>query len=848
MRKIELKCSGQNRKDILVIIFFILSSLMLAYLVFGAPTVTFVEPTPPNMSYVNTSWVYINITSDEDLSQAILEWGDQGGYINYSMSNSSMTNWYINMTSLSDYTYNYTVHAQNTSSDWNRTQFMFVVVDLTAPSLTVTHPADGQHVRGSSITINGTYYDLNNKSVAITINDSRFGSMQGTLSSWYFANTTSLSEGWYSVRVRANDSAGNINDSVVTFFVDNTPPTGGITQITPNRTNQTTGEVFVKYGLVSANFSFVENGELADIDLVLENGTVLAVFDNNSDTGFSFDTSSYAEGTYQLRLNGTDAAGNSNQTMDVMDIIIDKPPSVSVTIYPSNPNTTQDLVCNITAFDTYEKNIEVYWKWYNTTVEYPLRGSPIYTTTEVFSGYTVVENGTNTVLSVVGSGNTSKGEIWDCSVLVGDGLTNATSWKNASVTIGDSPPTTPVPLYPGNNTIINDDTPTFKWNASTDIDNDTIIYGIEISNSSDFSYIVNSSYTGDTNYTSPKLEEGVYYWRMWAETIDANSSVTPTFRFVVDITPPTDMVISAPSFVYIGDKISATCSATDNFDSSPTCTCDSPPTDQVGTVEVICTARDDAGNSAQSTVSVKVESRPSTGGTPAVLPPAQTLVWAELLPGKVEVVKITNEDIGLTEIRIEVKNPAKSVTIRVVKLPGKPADMIHEISGRVYAYIEISRKNLEDENIEKAEITFRVEKSWLESNNLDKDTVVLSRYKENEGWVPLPTEVVSEDRDFVYYRATTPGFSYFAISAQEKEEVTAPTEEEAVPEEEKVPEKPSEEAPPEEEAAPEMPQAPPVKKPSTTTMIAAIVIIIMLGMVFSQRKKFFRKKKKGKKR
>jgi PGF-pre-PGF domain-containing protein len=215
-----------------------------------------------------------------------------------------------------------------------------------------------------------------------------------------------------------------------------------------------------------------------------------------------------------------------------------------------------------------------------------------------------------------------------------------------------------------------------------------------------------------------------------------------------------------------------------------------------------------------------------------------------MLPGRVEIMKITNDEIGLREIAIEVKNPAKSVKIKVTKLPGKPASVVHEIAGKVYAYIEISRENLEDENIEKAEIKFRVEKSWLTSNNLDKNTVVLNRYEEGKGWSPLPTEIVDEDSNFVYYKATTPGFSYFAISAQEKEEVTAPPEEEVVPKEkEEVTEKPTEEKPVVEEV-PEVPPAPPAKPIEPWMVAVAVLIGILLALLIGR--KYFPSKTKSK--
>lgn len=82
----------------------------------------------------------------------------------------------------------------------------------------------------------------------------------------------------------------------------------------------------------------------------------------------------------------------------------------------------------------------------------------------------------------------------------------------------------------------------------------------------------------------------------------------------------------------------------------------------------------------------------------------------------------------------------------------------------VYRYFEITH-NLDDSPlVGGADITFKVPKSWLDSNNLDRDAVVLLRY-DDDGWEDLGNlRVVNQDRDEVIFSREIPGFSFFAIA------------------------------------------------------------------------------------
>jgi hypothetical protein len=69
--------------------------------------------------------------------------------------------------------------------------------------------------------------------------------------------------------------------------------------------------------------------------------------------------------------------------------------------------------------------------------------------------------------------------------------------------------------------------------------------------------------------------------------------------------------------------------------------------------------------------------------------------------------------------------------------------------------------------IASAKIKFKVEKSWVVSNNIDENKVFLQRYV-NNAWARLTTTMVSSDSSYYYYEADSPGFSTFVITGEKK--------------------------------------------------------------------------------
>ncbi len=131
------------------------------------------------------------------------------------------------------------------------------------------------------------------------------------------------------------------------------------------------------------------------------------------------------------------------------------------------------------------------------------------------------------------------------------------------------------------------------------------------------------------------------------------------------------------------------------------------------------------------------------------------------------------EDMAVTRIEISVKNSVSDIKVTIAKLAERPAEIAIAVTGKVYHYLNLSKENIEDADVSKVKIAFKVEKSWISDNNINETTIALYRWA-NGTWNALDTSKVSEDDDYVYFEAESPGLSYFVIRGEES---VAPAEE-----------------------------------------------------------------------
>jgi PGF-pre-PGF domain-containing protein len=120
------------------------------------------------------------------------------------------------------------------------------------------------------------------------------------------------------------------------------------------------------------------------------------------------------------------------------------------------------------------------------------------------------------------------------------------------------------------------------------------------------------------------------------------------------------------------------------------------------------------------------------------------------------------ELLGINTIGIVVKAAQGKFRYYVEPLASRPVAITTDPSGVLYRLIEITTENISASNVKAVEISIEVNKTWVTANNIDANAVALYRF--TTAWDKLTTTKTSEDSGKYYYKATSPGFSTFAIA------------------------------------------------------------------------------------
>ena len=137
---------------------------------------------------------------------------------------------------------------------------------------------------------------------------------------------------------------------------------------------------------------------------------------------------------------------------------------------------------------------------------------------------------------------------------------------------------------------------------------------------------------------------------------------------------------------------------------------------------------------------------------------------------------ITTSSVDSVAITAANSIPRLMVTVKGTTAPSAavPPD------GDVYEYIEITLYWANPDDIESAVIVFTIPVDWLHEHGMTPEDVGLMRYVGGV-WQPLDTVFLGEEDGAYRFRATTPGFSTFAIAAVAPENTTVTPEATATP-------------------------------------------------------------------
>lgn len=234
----------------------------------------------------------------------------------------------------------------------NVSNTLSIVYDGIDPELTITNPADGDHVK-SSVSFTFT------KSESITNAQIKWNT--GSWIAFPAANGAAVSsnaisslpgypgEGSFMITVYGEDAAGNSGEASISIVIDNTPPVITITQPVNNGEYQSTDK-----------FNFTID-ELLDVAELRWNGTVWVSFPGGVNTLSGSinigDLPGYpGEGTHNVEFRGYDQAGNWSIATVTNFTVSDQPPVVSITglIAGNTYNNTAMVTFNTDKYHIFE--------------------------------------------------------------------------------------------------------------------------------------------------------------------------------------------------------------------------------------------------------------------------------------------------------------------------------------------------------------------------------------------------------------------------------------------------------------------------------------------------------------
>ena len=233
--------------------------------------------------------VLFNLTADQAVDYA---WKKNGTSVgsnqpNYTYSNAAIGTW------------NITAIVNNTNGTSTKT-WTLAVADITKPVLAIILPSNTTY-NSVSRTLNYTASD-NNALGACWYN---YNGANTTLAGCINATFTALNNQQSTLTLYANDSAGNVNSTNVTFTVDTTYPQIAFTGTDANDSYKSRTWIYANLTINETNFK--------NVTFNLYN-TTLVNSTNYTDSTRSVNWTGLAEGVYYINATAYDNVGNVNYT------------------------------------------------------------------------------------------------------------------------------------------------------------------------------------------------------------------------------------------------------------------------------------------------------------------------------------------------------------------------------------------------------------------------------------------------------------------------------------------------------------------------------------------------------
>ncbi|WP_318556464.1 Ig-like domain-containing protein [Geobacter anodireducens] len=248
-------------------------------------------------------------------------------------------------------TYYFAVTAYDATGTESTYSNIVSAAEATAPTVSITSPASGATISGTtSVAISATD-NVGVTSVELYVD----GVLKGTDTSSPYSvslNTTQLFAGTHTLQAKAYDAAGNVGQSTafsVTVVNDTTAPTASITSPAGSSTVS---------GTVTVNVSAADAMGVSKVELYV-NGSLYATY-GSAPYSITWNTSSYANGTYTLQAKAYDAAGNVGQSSSVTVTVSNTVADTTVpTVAVSSPANGATVAGTVSMAATASDNVGV---------------------------------------------------------------------------------------------------------------------------------------------------------------------------------------------------------------------------------------------------------------------------------------------------------------------------------------------------------------------------------------------------------------------------------------------------------------------------------------------------------
>ncbi len=660
---------------------------------------------------------------------------------------------------------NITVYVNDTAGNTNYSVVNFTIITA-VPSLALDSPENR--------TYNSTLLALNYTASAGTCWFFNATGGRVNLSGCVNATFNATPDSQNNITLYINDTANNTNSIQRFFAVDVSVP--NITVLSPmNQTYNATP---------SLNFTITNSfGAIDRCWYVNSSGSSIQI-----DNCLNVSSLSIAEGFSNITVYINDTGGNAN--VSYVNFTIDLIPSLTVSSPQNRTYNTTIIQINYTASDSV--GLDRCWIINVTGGLQTITGCA-----NITINATPNQNNNITIIANDTGGNSNSSTVFFTVDTILPGITFSS----------------PSP----NNEILN--------NAKTIIINVTVsepstaLLEFSSQNSS-----MNNSFGSVWTKNVTISSAGNYTFRVWANDTANNTNVSAErWVYINDTVKPSLNVSSPTNGTYTGSTIQINYMSGDNIavdkcwyrlnsDSNVTISvCSNTTVTAVSGLNTIAIAINDTGNNRNETrinftyiaptatptptpgsggagpggsSSVNATPTPTRTPTPAALanatatptpaPASTVLSIANVTANRTTEIDVPSPaNTNLKKIEIVPKSTLSNVKIETTKILQKPAE-VTQPSGTVYHFIKIDKVNMTDADVSSAKIGFQVEKSWIDSNNIDENKVTLNRFSGGT-WAALATTKTGEDATYVFYSADSPGLSVFAITAEEKPAPTPAT-------------------------------------------------------------------------